>query len=196
MRAVYGHVRLALTVGTIVGVVSAGVPAAAQIGIDIYQRAPVADAAARGDANRMRGYMTNGQSPNSYDIDGRPAVMLAAIGNYVEVMEALVDAKARCDATDKIGTTALLVAADRGYDQIIEQLIRCKANLNLENRQAGLTPLMLAAQKGHLRSVQILVQAGANLNIQDRTGRTALEWAEINNRRSVADFLRRSGAKS
>jgi ankyrin repeat protein len=169
--------------------------ALAEINVDIYNRTPFADAAGKGDLAKVRGMLSSGESPNGVDLDGRPAIMLASLGNHVEVVSALIAAKVRCDAKDKLGTTALLVASERGFDEVVSLLIKAKANLNLDGRD-GLTPLMVAAQRGHLRVVELLTRAGADLTAQDRTGRTALEWADTNNRRAVADFLRRSGAKS
>lgn len=170
--------------------------AAAQgVGIDIYQRTPLAEAAMRGDVMRLRGFLINGQSPNATDLEGRPAILLAAWGNHVEVVEALVEAKVRVDQRDKIGSTAMIAAAERGYDRIVELLIEGKGNVNLENRQ-GVTPLIAAAQKGYAPVVATLIKAGAKLDHQDHSGRTALEWAQLGNRRQIVDMLRRAGAKS
>lgn len=165
------------------------------VGIDIYQRAPMAEAAMRGDAVRLRGLLINGQSPNGVDLEGRPAILLAAWGNHIGVVEALVEAKVRVDQRDKIGSTAMIAAAERGYDRVIELLIEGKGNVNLENRQ-GMTPLIAAAQKGYSSVVEKLIKAGAKIDQQDHSGRTALDWAELNNRRQVVDMLRRAGAKS
>lgn len=171
-------------------------PAVAQgVGIDIYQRAPFAEAVARGDATKVRGMLASGQSPNAFDLEGRPAILIAAWQNSVEIVEALVNAKVRVDDRDKTGGTAMLAAADRGYEEVVELLIKGKANVNLDNRQ-GVTPLIAAARNGHQRVVEMLVKAGARLNQQDHSGRTALEWAELNNKRAVAEYLRRAGAKS
>ncbi len=172
-----------------------GPQAGAQIGIDIYQRAPVADASVRGDVARLRGLLLNGQSPNGVDLEGRPAILLAAWNNHVEVVETLVEAKVRVDQRDKIGSTAMIAAAERGFDRVVGLLIEGKGNVNLDNRQ-GVTPLIAASQRGHASVVELLVKAGAKLDHQDLGGRTALEWAQLNNRRQVVDILRRAGAKS
>lgn len=180
----------------VAAVLGLSAPAAqAQVGIDIYQRSPFPEAVARGDLAKVRGMLANGQSPNAFDLEGRPAILLAAWQNHIEIVETLVESKVRVDDKDKTGGTALIAAAERGFDRVVELLIKGKANVNLDNRQ-GLTPLIAAAKNGHLRVVQLLVKAGARLEQQDFTGRTALEWAENSNRRPVAEFLRRSGAKS
>lgn len=184
----------ALYVGAALTVMNA--PARAQgVGIDIFQRAPFAEAVAKGDTTRVRGMLASGQSPNAYDLEGRPAILIAAWNNYADIVEALVEKKVRVDDRDKIGTTAMLTAAERGYDRVVELLIKGRANVNLDNRQ-GSTPLILAAKNGHLPVVELLVKAGARLEQQDHTGRTALEWAQLSNRRQVAEYLRRAGAKS
>ena len=54
-------------------------PAAAQVKLDMYNRAPpIADYARAGDIEGVRGALANGASPNSADLDGVPAVILAA----------------------------------------------------------------------------------------------------------------------
>jgi ankyrin repeat protein len=193
--ALTARVVAALFMTAALAVIAASTAFAQGAGVDIFLRTPLADAAAKGDAARIRGMLASGQSPNAFDLYGRPAILLAAWGNHVDAVEALVEGNVRVDDRDKTGATALLVAADRGYDRIAELLIKGKANVNLDNRQ-GVTPLMLAAKNGHLSVVEILVKAGARLDLQDHTGRTALEWADANNRRPVAQYLRRAGARS
>jgi len=191
-----GLVRLVAVCGVAAVAFTAAIDAVAQgVGIDIFQRAPMAEAAMRGDVVRLRGLLINGQSPNGTDLEGRPAILLAAWGNHIEVVEALVEAKVRVDQRDKIGSTAMIAAAERGYDRVVELLIEGKGNVNLENRQ-GITPLIAAAQKGYAPVVALLIKAGAKLDQQDHSGRTALEWAQLGNRRQVVEMLRRAGAKS
>jgi ankyrin repeat protein len=73
-------------------------------------------------------------------------------------------------------------------------LIAGRANLNLIERGTGSTALILAARAGHLRVVEALVQGRADLAITDSTGRTALAVADSENRRQVAEYLRRNNA--
>jgi uncharacterized protein len=196
LRVMRNLLRVGAACAVAVAVLVTGFPAVAQgIGIDIYQRAPMAEAAMRGDTARLRGLLLSGQSPNGVDLEGRPAILLAAWGNHIGVVEALVEAKVRVDQRDKIGSTAMIAAAERGFDRVVELLIEGKGNVNLENRQ-GMTPLIAAAQKGYSQVVERLIKAGANLDQQDHSGRTAMEWAQLNNRRQVVDLLRRAGAKS
>ena len=108
-------------------------PARAEIELNLYNRIPLIDAAGRGDAEKVRGYLLAGQNPNQVDIDGRTAVMLASYGNHPNMVSMLVDAKARCDAKDKNGITALQIAAERGYDDVVVQLLRCKASRSEEH---------------------------------------------------------------
>lgn len=171
------------------------VPAAAQVKLDIYNRAPpITEFARTGDVVGVRGALASGASPNSQDLDGVPAVILAAMSGYAGVIDALAEGKARLDVRDKSGSTALIWAAERGHESAVESLIAGKANLNLENR-AGVTPLIAAARDGHLAIVQLLLKAGADLDREDHTGRTALNWAQTNSRRNVVEALRRAGAK-
>lgn len=169
--------------------------AAAEIDLNLFNRVPLADAAAHGDFDKIHGAMLKGESPNILDTDGRPALQLAVMNEHLDIVEELIKYKVNCNARDREGNTALMLAAQRGFEQISGALIRGKANVNLDNRE-GLTALSLAAQGGHLRVVELLVKSGADLTIQDRTGRSALDWAEMNNRPQVVNYLRKIGAKS
>ena len=86
-------------------------------------------------------------------------------------------------------------AAERGHVAVVTTLLAGKANPNLDERGTGNTPLMIAARDGHLKIVEALVHAGADVTRADVTGRTALDLALANNRRLVAELLRRQGVK-
>ena len=64
-----GLVRLLAAGGLVVAPLALAPVANAQIGIDIYQRAPMADAAVRGDIAKVRALLLNGQSPNGVDLE-------------------------------------------------------------------------------------------------------------------------------
>lgn len=55
--------------------------------------------------------------------------------------------------------------------------------------EAGNTPLHWAALNGHLESVKLLVQSGADVTIINKAGHDAVFEAEINDKKSVVDWL-------
>jgi len=168
-------------------------PAGAQFQLDMSNRSPLADAARTGDVAAVRALLANGASPNSVDLDSRYALILAASGDHPEIVALLAKARGvRLDVRDRAGNTAMHLAAERGYIQVAEALVAAKMNPDLDNR-SGETPLIIAARLGQLDMVILLLRAGADASRQDYTGRTALDWAETNSRRAVADALRRAG---
>jgi ankyrin repeat protein len=59
-------------------------------------------------------------------------------------------------------------------------LLKARANINLQNKE-GKTALILAAQYGgDPRVITLLLQNGANAKLEDNTGRTALDWFDLN----------------
>lgn len=183
--------------GVAIAVVAAARPrlGRAEINLNQVNQVPLTVAAAQGDLKKVHDLIISGTSPNLTDVTGRPAIVWAALGGYVAVVEELLKApRIQPNARDAQGNTALLVAAQRGHADVVDALVRAKVDLNPETRD-GMTPVMLAAQYGYLRVVQSLVKAGADLTVQDRTGRTALDWAQDNNRQDVVRFLQRSASK-
>jgi ankyrin repeat protein len=169
--------------------------ARAQLTIDILHRRPLAEAARDGNLDLLRQQIVANVSPNQLDLYFRPAIVNAAANGHHEAVKLLLDARANPDARDRSNRTALIWAAERGHVAVVTTLLAGKANPNLDERGTGNTPLMIAARDGHLRIVEALVHAGAEVGRTDVTGRTALDLALANNRRPVAELLRRQGAK-
>ncbi|HJS31962.1 MAG TPA: ankyrin repeat domain-containing protein, partial [Alphaproteobacteria bacterium] len=95
----------------------------AEVELELYKRAPLADSARAGDLELVQRLLVAGQSPNVNDFEDRPALVGAAMGGYLGVVNALVKYGARIDARDRAGNTALHLAAERGHDDIVAALI-------------------------------------------------------------------------
>ncbi|HEY1210808.1 MAG TPA: ankyrin repeat domain-containing protein [Terracidiphilus sp.] len=54
---------------------------------------------------------------------------------------------------------------------------------------------MVAANDGQTEVAELLFAGGADVNAKDRLGRPPLRYAESNSLKSVADLLRKHGAK-
>src|SRR5215468_1018102 len=81
-------------------------------------------------------------------LDGTALISAAHLG-HVEIVRALIEAKAPLDHVNRMGWTALIIAVLLGNNS-----------------------------KGHIETVELLVKAGADTEIKDRQGATALGHAK------------------
>jgi uncharacterized protein len=96
--------------------------------------------------------------------DGTALIAAAHLG-HVEVVRALIAAKAPLDHVNNLGWTALIESivlgnGGRNHTDTLDELVRAGANVNLADRQ-GTTPLGLARQRGFAEMVRILEAAVA-----------------------------------
>jgi len=91
--------------------------------------------------------------------------MYASQNGDLEVLRALIAAKANVNAMTEHGITALKLASQNGNLEVVSALLADKAEVNeywlLRFVQGGNTALELASQNGHQDVVQLLKSAGA-----------------------------------
>ncbi len=138
--------------------------------------------------------LVRGQSANTSDSQGRTAMIVAAVGGHVDVMQLLVENKGNVRLKDRQGQSALYWAAASGQADSVEFLIKLGAPVNDPNRQ-GTTPLMVAARRGYEEVVRLLLDAKADVNATDHTGRTALMWSQEARNPHVPQMLKKAGAR-
>ncbi len=120
------------------------------------------------------------------------ALTLAAINNYAQIVEALVNAGANMDMQNKSGNTALIFAAKKNHHETVEILVNAGANLDIQNNKKN-TALILAVKKRHIQIVKILLSAGADVNIENKdNGCTALNFYSSY---KIKKLLKKAGAK-
>jgi len=110
----------------------------------------VATAASLNNAQDVLSYITDGESPNEADYQGRTAFMYAAMSNNTLITRILLDHGGRTELKDRLGNTALHYAAQRGSVDVMRLLLSANAPIDAQNRE-GVTPLMLAANSGRFR---------------------------------------------
>ncbi|KAJ5902812.1 hypothetical protein N7495_003340 [Penicillium taxi] len=115
-------------------------------------------------------------------LNGRTALQTAAEGGHLEVVQALLAAKADVNASParSDGRTALRAAAGGGHLEVVQVLLAAKADVNASPADYyGRTALQAAAGGGHLEVVQALLAAKADVNASPTIfgGRTALQAA-------------------
>lgn len=134
-------------------------------------------AARQGDLERVKLELANGTDVNLVDRASRRAALhWAARENRLEVVEALLAAKANLEVRDGAGKTPLTVAAESGRTDVVKKLLAAKADVNTRDQIQG-SPLLWAAGLGNPETVQVLLEAGADPSVVDVNGLTPLLWA-------------------
>ena len=158
---------------------------------------PVADAAMRGDTERVRELLRGGADVNAAQGDGMTAIHWAAEHDAVEMTEVLVFAGANLEATTRLGGfTPLLVASRTGSAAVVDKLLDAGAPIEAAT-STGETALHLAAAAGSAETASVLVSHGANLDAVELTkGQTPLMFAAAYGRVDVVEVLLHAGAEA
>lgn len=138
--------------------------------------------------------LVRGQSANTSNSAGQTALMYAAMGNHVEVIEVLVQNKGNVRLKDREGRTPLFWASAAGHVEAVEALLKFGAPPNDIDRQ-GTSALMIASRRGYEDVVRLLIAAKADVNLTDHTGRTALMWSAESRNSQVPAMLKKAGAR-
>ncbi|MFH1112699.1 MAG: ankyrin repeat domain-containing protein [Pseudomonadota bacterium] len=139
--------------------------------------------------------ISRGANVNSKSFGGDPLLVSAAFRGDAHLAGLLLGAGADVKAVDSFERTALEIACDKSALRVIEALAKHGADLNRRNPKDGGTALMAAAANGRLEVVELLLQLGADPKITDDRGFTALRYATIWKRDSVADLLKARGGE-
>ena len=116
------------------------------------------------------------------------ALMMAALGGYLEAARALI---ARDADVNKTGWTPLHYAASGATEYSIEMtvlLLEHHAYIDAASPN-GTTPLMMAARYGSRDVVQLLMQEGADPTLKNQLGLTAVDFARQAGRDDVAELI-------
>ena len=126
--------------------------------------------------------------------DGTTAVMWAAANDDLELVRALIAAKANVTLKNHFGTTALTEAAIIGSEKVLDALLKAGADPNTRNPE-GETPLMAVARSGKVAAARRLLEAGADVNATEAFGgQSALMWAAAQGQAEMVQLLASKGA--
>ena len=157
---------------------------------------PLADAAERGDVERVRTLLRDGAEVNAAQGDGMSALHWAAERGDAALARLLLYAGANADAGTRIGHyTPLHVAAGRGHSDVADALLGAGADVHAVTTNSGVMPIHLAAASGDTATLDALFAAGADPNARELAwGQTPLTFAAAANRAGAVTRLLAAGA--
>lgn len=135
-----------------------------------------------GDLAKVTALLKKGADCNTSNDEGASLLILAAGAGHLAMVEMLLMAGAKVDATDARGWTPLMKALfnyeqNRGFPDVVGALI--DAGADIEHQVSyGTRPLMIAAGYGEARVVEVLLAAGVDTGAMNEGGRTAKVMAE------------------
>lgn len=158
----------------------------------------LSEAAAVGDAARIRALRPDRGALNAYASDGFFPLGLAAFFKRPEAVKALVDLGADVRlASRPAGFTPLhsAVADDEGVavKEIVRMLLDAGADPNAQSESGG-TPVHTAAFTGNVDVLKMLLAAGGDPTIADKKGKTALDIARQRDHSEAVRLLERGVA--
>lgn len=185
-----------------------GHPEIAHILIALHPGLNVFEAAAAGDADRIRVLLDMTQVgrddptlSNAYGADGFHPLGLAAFFRRKDVVRLLIDrdVDVAAPARNKLAVTALhsAVATDSGPvdHEIVQMLLEAGAPVNVPHLGGG-TPLHTAAFTGDIESIRMLLARGADPSLRLDDGKSAVDIAQDRGHEDAARILEKANAPS
>ncbi len=110
---------------------------------------------------------------NTKDSNGRTALMLASMMDYLDIARMLLEAGCDKDATDSNGNTALILASNRWFTDIVKMLLDTGCDRNAKDSN-GNNALMIACMYGRIETVRLLLEAKSERDEKNCYGETVL----------------------
>lgn len=151
-------------------------------------------AARTGDNEALKTDLVKGVSPNESGSDNIPMLLLAVGNGHLSTVKLLLQYGADPDRRAPDGTTALSMAALSGRADIATALLDAGADPDKPGANRDV-PLLIATRANNPAVVEALIQHGVDLTETDVTGRSALDLAEENHLREIAELLRAAEAQ-
>lgn len=157
---------------------------------------PLVQAAKAGDVVTVRSLLSRpGTDVNGTEHDGTTALHWAVQHGNLDLVKALIRAKANVNAKNRYGVAPVWLAATNGHDATLEALLRAGADAHTTRADSGETVLMIGAMSGHRGVLQRLLAYGADPNAKDAVrGQTALMWAAAEGHPAAVRVLVEAGS--
>lgn len=135
-------------------------------------------AALQNDRAAVRRLLALGLPIDGSDAQGCTALLRAAGGGHLDLVEDLIAAGAALDATARSGATPLSAAISMRHAAVVERLLAAGAS-TAQVLPGGITPLMLAAALGQPELVSGLLARNADIEARDAQGLSPLHCAAL-----------------
>ena len=190
-KQILGFMLLAilLVFGAVTSASASGIQQPTVVAPDI----PLIEAVRDGDIEALNAALVRGESLDSRDKLGSPALFVALQFNQPDVFRFLLENGARIKAKDRAGDTLLTLLAGTKLVHLSAALL--EAGADPDRLGASREPaIIIAARAGQAEMVRLLLDWDADYEATDLTGRTALAIAEQRRDRVIANMLREEGA--
>ncbi len=134
----------------------------------------------RRDLPQVRALLRQGADANASKQDGETALIQAAISRQPELVNVLLDHRARPQLGDKEGITPLIACAMKGDVETMRVLLSANDDakfVNARTNKNGYSALMRASARGEAAMVKLLLSHGANASLTSKDGLTARDFA-------------------
>ena len=153
------------------------------------------EAAVSGDLERVQILLGQGIDKNEANHQG-PALIVAAMGGHLPIVQYLVEQGADMEKTDLHGDTPLITASDHGHLDMVRFLLEQGADRDKVGMN-GDTPLHCAASGAYaggeyLETAKLLMRYGAELNARNKQGQLPIDVARTEEiKQAIRDEPRR-----
>ncbi|KAG8677677.1 hypothetical protein FPOAC2_03809 [Fusarium poae] len=107
----------------------------------------------------------------------RPALPLAALNGWTEIVNAILEMNGDLDSKDEDGRTSISYCAESGHLSLLKRFVALGASVDAEDNH-GRTPLLFAVKFKRDAAAEVFLQSRwINHNRKDDDGMTALHWA-------------------
>ncbi|XP_058500757.1 ankyrin repeat domain-containing protein 26 isoform X4 [Solea solea] len=159
------------------------------LGYDLKEKdlGKVHKAASVGDVAKLR-QLAKKNDINQLDKENRTALHIACASGHVDVVQFLVESKAKLNLCDNQNRSALMKAVQGQHERCLSILLENHADPNLVDINSN-TALHLAANIPSLSIAILLLQHEANINATNKEGFTPLTVAVREDHIEMAEFL-------
>ncbi|XP_068579085.1 ankyrin repeat domain-containing protein 26 isoform X2 [Cebidichthys violaceus] len=149
-------------------------------------------AASVGDLAKLK-QLAKKNDINQLDKENRTALHIACASGHVEVVQFLIESKAKLNLCDNQNRSALMKAVQGQHERCVSVLLENHAEPNLVDIN-GNTALHLAANIPSISTTVLLLEHEADINAQNKEGFTPLTVSVREDHIEMAEFLLKEGA--